>query len=248
MASQPRGRERIDGVAALALLPATIERRARLHRDAVVVIGLLLVGAVAWALFALSWRPLIALALVPPLVALHLWRDARAVEHWRGPIVDAWADEGMEFGAYVSTVRANKAIPAQTLDGMLASLPPASLDESTRRAPAVRDGVRVVAEIAAARARDHALLVGLARSAAVIVAAVAIATGSLVPLAAIALALLFFLGERAVDARRLARWRAWVERSRSGGLEAARLRVAIEDLPLGALPARMRAALLGALD
>jgi hypothetical protein len=127
-------------------------------------------------------------------------------------------------------------------------LPQESLDTSTRRAPAMRDALRLAAELLSAAARGHALAVGSARSIGVLAAVGSVAAGSLAPLVALAFAPLPLLGEWIVERRRIARWVTYLSRVRAEGLGMARLHVMVARLPPAGVPEGIRVSLLRPME
>lgn len=122
----------------------TIERRARYFRNqviTVVVVGLL---SLAWALAGRSLAPLLGIALLLPVCGLFFFADHRVLDAWRAELLDDWVRRDLELAAFRQAIRANPALPKETTEGMLATLPSAEdliteqgMSTATRRAVTV---------------------------------------------------------------------------------------------------------------
>ena len=100
-----------------------IERRARAYRDLVVAVSLLGLGALGWALWCRSGRPLGLLLLLAPLCIGFLWHDRRLLNAWRDRLLADWTAGVLEFATLRGALLANPALPKTTVAAMLDSLP-----------------------------------------------------------------------------------------------------------------------------
>lgn len=101
----------------------TIVVRARYYKRLVIVVSLGIVTVLTLALWLRSAWPLLALALLPPLVLAHRAVDLRAVHRWRDQAVDRWTRAELDLPLLASTLDKVPALPALTVQGMLESLP-----------------------------------------------------------------------------------------------------------------------------
>jgi hypothetical protein len=122
----------------------TIEQRARYFRNeviTVVVVGLL---SLAWVLAGRLLAPLLGIALLLPVCGLFLFADHRVLDVWRAELLDDWVRCDLHLFAFRKAIRANPALPKETTEGMLATLPAAGdlvteqrMSVPTRRAVAI---------------------------------------------------------------------------------------------------------------
>ncbi len=81
------------------------------------------------------------LLLLIPVYNLFLISDSSKLKHWRAQVIAAWESKEIDISALSQAIKANKALPPSTIDGMLESLPQAgelvaeqSISKSTRQA------------------------------------------------------------------------------------------------------------------
>jgi hypothetical protein len=108
---------------AIRLTKQTIEARAARFRKLVVGVVGLVATCLVCALAFLSWKPLLGLLLLVPLVCMFLWRDAALVNKWQRGIIDLWVSGDLNIDVFSRAVRSMPIFPPRTLDGMLAALP-----------------------------------------------------------------------------------------------------------------------------
>lgn len=136
-----------------------IERRARYYRNQVVAVALGIIAPVGWALGAGSASPLLALALLVPICGLFLAADHRILDDWRTDLFKAWARRDLDFTAFGDAIRANPALPRETAEAMLATLPiPRELASEQLMSTPTR---RAIAAGLIARYGSHADAIGL---------------------------------------------------------------------------------------
>jgi hypothetical protein len=100
-----------------------IVARARLYKRLVIAVSLGLVAVMATTAWARSAWPLLALGLMPPLVLVHRVADLRVVHRWRARVIDSWALGALSLPLLASTLAKVPALPANTVQGMLDTLP-----------------------------------------------------------------------------------------------------------------------------
>jgi hypothetical protein len=119
-----------------------LQRRARYYRD--LIVAVVLVGLVAgvWSLVARSPAPLLGLVLAVPLSGLFIFLDHKVLEGWCTRLLEVWSTRELDLSAFAAAIRANPALPKETTEGMLATLPLAgSLVEEQRMTIATRQAV-----------------------------------------------------------------------------------------------------------
>lgn len=102
---------------------SAIDARARYFRVAVVAVALVLVVSTAWALWARSFAPLLGMVLVVPVCGAFLSSDQRLLNKWRTELLGVWVDRNLDLAAFRLAMRANAALPKETVEGMLSTLP-----------------------------------------------------------------------------------------------------------------------------
>src|SRR5690349_2787902 len=107
----------------IELTMRTIERRARYYRNQVIAVALLILVDAGWALAARSVLPLLAILLLVPICGLFLGADHRALNDWRSALLEAWSRRDLDFTAFRDAIRAHPALPPDTAEAMLATLP-----------------------------------------------------------------------------------------------------------------------------
>jgi hypothetical protein len=108
---------------AIDLTRHALERRSRYFRNQVVLVVIVSVGAVVWALVARSFSPLVSTLLVVPLCGSFFFADGRVIEDWQSDLLEMWARRELDLAALREAIRANPALPRETTEGMLATLP-----------------------------------------------------------------------------------------------------------------------------
>src|SRR6266404_2164882 len=106
---------------ALNLTTRTIDRRARRYRNVVVLVSIVGIVALVWAGMAWSGAPLSGLLMLFPICGGFLVLDTFLVDRWRDEILRMWIEEGLDLGAFASTIGSIKILPANTLGAMLRS-------------------------------------------------------------------------------------------------------------------------------
>lgn len=101
----------------------TIQRRAALFRDQVVVVAFLVCMSVAVAAAIRTWFPILSLGLCVPVVGLFLTLDARMINSWRSKLLADWSMRTLDLHTLLSALRAVPTLPPSTLEAMISSLP-----------------------------------------------------------------------------------------------------------------------------
>jgi hypothetical protein len=101
----------------------TIEARARNHRNLVVAVVLLALATIIMAGVNRSIVPLAALCLLVPLCGVFFLLDARLLDEWRCRVLEAWVTRDIDLEPFRGAVSAAPALPNETLQSMLATLP-----------------------------------------------------------------------------------------------------------------------------
>jgi hypothetical protein len=143
---------------AIDLTTRGIECRARYFRNQVVAVALLMCVSVAVALAARSAVPLLGMVLVVPVCGMFLAADHRVLGHWRSELLTAWAMRDLDMAAFRNAIRANPALPRETTEAMLATLPIAG-DLTAERLISTPTRRAIAAE-SLARHRSHADAIG----------------------------------------------------------------------------------------
>jgi hypothetical protein len=158
--------------------------RASRFRMSLLTIGAVVLVTLVWSAAAHAIAPLSALTLLPPLLALAYWLDARFVARWRRDLLERWRDGDLDLDILRVALRANVVLPRRTLDGMLEGLPSVSGKLEATERGRLADAV----EATDAMKRDQALATGLSRSIALAAVVIGATWGSWRPLVALTLA------------------------------------------------------------
>ncbi|HEX8200215.1 MAG TPA: hypothetical protein VF590_06985 [Isosphaeraceae bacterium] len=98
-------------------------------------------------MFLLSWKPLLGLLYLVPLVGAFLWGDARLVARWQRRIAELWVRRELELDNFAVALRSNPILPPGMLSGMLATLPSQEAGPRTgQMTPAIREAVAARAQ------------------------------------------------------------------------------------------------------
>jgi hypothetical protein len=141
----------------------TIQRRARYFRNLVVVVVLIGLVSLAGAALQRSFAPLAGSLVVIPTCAAFFLLDHRLLDQWRNWLLRAWTTGEIDLAAFRAAIRANPALPRDTMEGMLATLP-SSDDLVAERGIGVSTRQAVAAELTS---RYRAAHTGLALKVAV---------------------------------------------------------------------------------
>jgi hypothetical protein len=101
----------------------TLERRAKYFRNQVIAVVIIVLVAVLSACITRSFTPLAGVLLVLPTCGFFFLADTRLVNRWQSEIIANWASGGLDVAALRDAVRACPALPRDTVEGMLATLP-----------------------------------------------------------------------------------------------------------------------------
>jgi hypothetical protein len=151
--------------AAIEATTRVIERRARYFRNQVVAVLLLGVASLAWALAARSWLGLAALLFLIPACGAFLVADARRLDDWRSAVLASWVRREIDLAAFRDAICAHPALPKETTNAMLATLPQAGDLASEQRILTPTRRAAASASQAAHRGRVDALVLNVAVSA-----------------------------------------------------------------------------------
>jgi hypothetical protein len=108
---------------AIELTVRTIEQRSRRFRNLIIGVVTVALVAIAWCLIARSPQPLIGAVILVPLCGLFFAADHYALDAWRAELLTGWIARELDMAALVAAIRANPALPRETTEGMLATLP-----------------------------------------------------------------------------------------------------------------------------
>jgi uncharacterized membrane protein len=123
---------------------------------AVVLIAALSLGGAA---VTHSWAALLGLSFLIPTCGLYLFADGRLLQEWRGGLLARWVDKEIDFAALRGAVRAVPALPAEVLNGILATLPtPGELAEEQRVVTPTRRAVAAAYQLTYRRRQEALLL------------------------------------------------------------------------------------------
>ena len=145
--------------AAAARMTAVIERRAASVRNLIVALIVIVATSATWAIVARSLSPIAAALLIFPVCAFFFYADARLLGEWHDHVTRAWASRELDFVAFRDLTRANKGLPAETTEAMLAMLPqPSQLARERRVHTVTRQAVAVVSACQCRRQSDRLAL------------------------------------------------------------------------------------------
>lgn len=97
----------------------TIELRARLYRNLVILVAALIVIPPVAGLVCRSWLPLVALIALPVCVGVHLVVDTLVVRRWSRHVQSLCTRDAVPTEEFVRTVRTLRNLPPSTTEGML---------------------------------------------------------------------------------------------------------------------------------
>jgi hypothetical protein len=97
----------------------TIERRARLYRNLVVLVLVLGVGAPLVALLSERWMPLVGLIAIPLSVSAYLILDTLEVRRWKRRVDDFCRQRAISTEEFILAAQNIRHLPSATLHGML---------------------------------------------------------------------------------------------------------------------------------
>jgi hypothetical protein len=127
--------------AAIQATLTTIRNRARLYRNLVVCVSVVVIGSAVVAAIFRSVIPLIAFSMLVPLVGLYFVLDNRSTRLWGKHLLELWSEGKVDLGAFSAAMGAYPFVPRGTLEGMLSALPiesaekrPSSVSEERRKA------------------------------------------------------------------------------------------------------------------
>jgi hypothetical protein len=114
---------------AMQLTTGTIDRRAALFRNLVIGVVAMTVIPALWAVIQLSWMPLIGFLGIVPLCVAFLCLDIKKIDQWQVKILAAWRQGELDLDLFGQTMTTLRTLPADTLNGMLATLPTQAVSE-----------------------------------------------------------------------------------------------------------------------
>jgi hypothetical protein len=118
----------------------TIEDRAKLYRNLVVAMSIVLLASLVLAVFSRQWLALSGLVIIVPLTGGFLFLDSHLVLQWRGGILDMARLRGLDLAMFAKTISGFRQLPPDSLKAMLATLPVGS-DVTKQRLPLGELGV-----------------------------------------------------------------------------------------------------------
>ena len=97
----------------------TIEERARLYRNLVVAVSIVLIGSSVASIVLRLWWPLTGLALIVPATAMYLVLDTRLVRGWVAEMGSLQETDAMNLESFARGILSHPLLPKTTLIGML---------------------------------------------------------------------------------------------------------------------------------
>ncbi len=101
----------------------TIERRANLYRNLIISVAVLSALSILMSVIFRSWLPLCGIVLIVPLTGGFLLLDSRQVRRWQADIMEMWRFRSLNLKEFEKMISGFRHVPAQSLDGMLSTLP-----------------------------------------------------------------------------------------------------------------------------
>lgn len=111
---------------AIELTTQTIGKRARYYRNLIVAVVLISLSCFGCALLTWSVTPLFGSLLLFPVCGLFFLIDAKLLDGWRTQLFQSWIKKEIDFSGLRDALNAISALPKETLQGMLETLPFAS--------------------------------------------------------------------------------------------------------------------------
>ncbi len=102
---------------------STIARRAKLYRNLIISVAMLSVLSILISVIIRSWLPLCGIVLVVPLTGGFLLLDSRQVRRWQANMMEMWRFRHLNLKEFEKMISGFRHVPAQSLDGMLSTLP-----------------------------------------------------------------------------------------------------------------------------
>jgi len=109
--------------AAIQATLTAIQNRARLYRNLVVSVTVVVIGSVILAVIFRSVIPLLGLLLLVPLAGTYFVLDTRCTRLWSKHILGMWVEGELNLTAFSGAISAHQYVPRGTLEGMLGWLP-----------------------------------------------------------------------------------------------------------------------------
>jgi hypothetical protein len=234
---------------AMDLTTATIDRRAARFRNLVVLLVILVAVSLLGAVLRLSWLPLLGLLALLPLCGFFIFLDTGLVNRWRQQVLEMWAEERLNLDGFTQAISSLRALPPQTVQGMLGSLPTKERTPAAAKpSPALRRALAATVNTIHRCENDWTGLVSIAYTLGVASLALAAVVESWRPLAG---ALLVAPVLAAAWGFKAARWRRWrrtvLALHRRHGLEWTTFLPAANQLDWGSVPDRKKQRLLDSL-
>lgn len=122
---EPQAGRAVPSAYSLAMDAArdTIVRRSRQYKWLVMGVSVVGVSGVLTAIVSVSLLPLTVVLALPAAVTGFFALDLRAVQRWRHAVLAAWVDGELQLDLLASTLKQVPTLPAQTVAGMLETLP-----------------------------------------------------------------------------------------------------------------------------
>ena len=90
---------------AVSITTQAIDARAARFRNLVIVVVGVAIISMVWAVFRMSWQPLLALLILMPLCAAFLYLNIALVNHWQEQIVDMWVRKLLDLDIFSCTLK-----------------------------------------------------------------------------------------------------------------------------------------------
>jgi hypothetical protein len=108
--------------AAIQATLTAIQNRARLYRNLVIGVSLVVLACAILALVFHSAIPLLGVSLLVPVVGAYFVLDSRQTRQWSSRILQRWSEGKLNLAAFSVAMTAHPYAPRGTLEGMLSLL------------------------------------------------------------------------------------------------------------------------------
>jgi hypothetical protein len=120
---EPKSAEKPVFVDAIDITLRAIEDRARLYRNLVVAVNIVLMLSIVLAVLLRQWLFLAGLILLVPLTGGFLFFDSQLVQRWKTGILEMSRLRGLDVASFSKTISGFRHVPPNSLKAMLSMLP-----------------------------------------------------------------------------------------------------------------------------
>ena len=122
-----------------------IDKRATYYRNLIVAVVFISLISAVWAVFAWAIAPLAGFFLLLPVCGFYFFLDGKLLNDWRSQLFASWVRKDMDFCALCHAVGAIPALPQNTLQSMLVTLPaPEDVASEQGLSSSTRDAIAAV--------------------------------------------------------------------------------------------------------